>query len=89
MPADFLALIAMYPSVQRFGQQLRPEADAEDGHVLIQRAAYYVNFLPEVRVVLDIVRVHRAAQHDQGSITIETNLSERISTKVNVAYAKA
>src|SRR5439155_5658468 len=70
-PADFGLLGGKHGRVRRLREQLRPEADSEDGHVQIEQPLQEQVLLPQPGMMIVLVGMHRAAEHEHRAVRVE------------------
>ena len=69
-PADFGLLGGKHGRVRRLREQLRPEADSEDGHVQIEQPLQEQVLLPQPGMMIVLVGMHRAAEHEHRAVCV-------------------
>ena len=66
VPADLLDAIRVDLLAQSLGQQLRPQANAQDRYLSFDSLSHSVQFRLKERIFLGIIRTHRPAEDDQA-----------------------
>ena len=89
VPADFLDRVGPHVGTERTCQQLRAQANAEHRFAGGDRLTNRGHFHGKVRVMVYLVAVHRAAEHDQAMIAAEVGYGIRLAAEVLVTNAKA
>ena len=89
IPADLAHVVRPHVRAQRGGQQLRAQADAEDGNVALQRFLDGGDLGGQMRKVIRLVHVHRAAEHDEAVVAADVRLLLRLAREIDVADAEA
>ena len=87
-PADLLHRVGANLGAERLGEELRPEADAEDRHLALDRLGDQLDFACEVGVLFDLVDVHGAAEHDHSVVPLEARARMGFAAEIHVAVAK-
>lgn len=89
VPADLRHGVGMHVTAHRLRQQLATEADAEYRLLCQYCSTNDVDFGREVRKLLDLVHVHRAAQHHQAVVAADVGLGMRLAAEIDVADPEA
>ena len=84
IPANLPQRVAPHRATQRPGQKLRAQANAEHGHVAGDGFADDLDLGVKVRIGVDLIRVHRAAEHDQRGILVELRAKLGLPAEVDV-----
>ena len=66
IPSDFLHRVRIDFRAEGFGQQLRTQADAHQRQLRRERLLNPLHIELEERIPLDLVHVHRPAEHDKS-----------------------
>ena len=74
---------------ERLGDELRAEADAENRNAALDGLAHQADLGLEMRVLVDLVDVHRAAEKHEPAVAVEGRLGVRVAAEVHVADTEA
>ncbi len=89
VPADLGHVVRSHVAAHRRREQLRAQADSQHRLARGDRLADHRHFRAQVRVLRDLVDVHRPAEHDEPVVAAHVRLGVRLATEVHVADAES
>jgi hypothetical protein len=89
VPADFRHRVRLHLATHRCSQQLTPETDSKHRLTGEHRFADDLQFRRQVRMLRDLVDVHRAAEHDKPVVATVIGLRAGLAAEVHITNAAA